>query len=148
MAGYQTDRLEKYPAGFQRVAQELFDRLRCEMGPAQRKRFPGSYSIFGSTSKETAAKIVIYDPRIGKKPRQWPRIRDGVYILVRANGGLAENIWGDILDQELPDAFSRMSRTDTVAISPKHDEQFAYFPLMAGDDLDEITSLLGACSRA
>jgi hypothetical protein len=147
MAGYQTDRLEKYPAGFQRVAQGLFDRLR-EIRPAQRKRFPGSYSIFGSSSKETAAKIVIYHPLIGKKPRQWPCVRDGVYILVRANGGLAENIWKDILDKELPDAFSRMSRTDTVAISPKHDERFAYFPLMAGDDLDEITSLLVACSRA
>ena len=148
MAGYQTDRLEKYPENFQRVARELFNRLGDTIQPTQLKKFPGSYSILGSTSKETAAKIVIYDPCIGKTPRQWRPIRDGVYVLIRANGGLAENIWGDILDKELPEAFSRMGRSVTMAVAPRYGEQFAYFPVMAGDDFEEIVSLIAACSQA
>lgn len=148
MAGYQTDRLEKYPSHFRRVADKLFGLLNGRIPSAQRKKFPGSYSIFGTSSKETAAKIIIYHPDIGKKPRAWPHIRDGVYVLIRANGGLAANIWGDILDQELPEAFSRMWRNDTVAVAPRHEEQFAYFPVMAGDDFEEVVSLIAACSRA
>jgi hypothetical protein len=148
MAGYQTDRLEKYPRQFQQVAEDLFRLVIGAVSPVQAKKFPGSYSIFGTSSKETAAKIVIYHPNIGKKPREWPHIRDGVYILIRANGVLARNIWDDILEQELPEAFARMWRTDTIAVAPKHDERFAYFPVVAGDDLNEIASLIEACSRA
>jgi hypothetical protein len=148
MAGYQTDRLAQYPANFQRVASELFHLLRGSIRAAQLKKFPGSYSVFGSTSKGTAAKIVIYHPEIGKRPRQWPHIRDGVYVLIRANGGLAGSIWGNILNQASPQAFSRMWRTDTIAVAPKHDERFAYFPIMAGDDLRRIADLITACSQA
>lgn len=147
MPGYQTDRLEKYPSEFQNVAENLFRKLGERIPDTQIKKYPGSYSVFGTRSKETAAKIVIYHPHVGKTPSDWPRIRDGEYVFVRANGTLASGIWDDILGTEMPEMFARMRRTETVTVAPAHGERFAYFPVMPGDDREEIASLMAACSR-
>jgi hypothetical protein len=59
------------------------------------------------------------DSHIGKKSREWPHIRDGVYVVVRANAGLSESIWGNILNKELPEEVcgsleSRCARASTT----------------------------------
>jgi hypothetical protein len=64
MPGYQTDKLEKYPPNFQNVAEGLFPNAQPIDSTLSAKEISGSYSIFGTTSKETAAKIVIYHPHI------------------------------------------------------------------------------------
>ena len=148
MAGYQTDVLARYPDAFQAVARRLFSLVQQRVDFARVKEYKGSYSILGTSTKETAAKILIYHPEIGKRPRHWPHMRDGVYVLVRSNGRVARNIWEDILDEELPEMFSRMWRAETIAVAPRHREQFSFFPVMAGDDFDSIANLLAACSRA
>jgi hypothetical protein len=58
-----------------------------------------------------------------------------------------ELIWGDILPVEMPWLFGRMRRNITVQISANPQADFAYFPVMAGDDLSEIVNLLVGCSR-
>jgi hypothetical protein len=40
-----------------------------------------------------------------------------------------------------------MQKTISLQISPHYDVEFAYFPVMAGDDLDEIVEFLAACAR-
>ncbi len=56
---------------------------------------------------------------------------------------------GDTLPAEMPGIFTRMRRDVTVRIRPERTEaEFAYFPIMAGDDLDEIAAFIGGCSRA
>lgn len=147
MATYQTGRLEQYPETLQAIAEQLFNLVKLRVSSQQARKYPGSYSVLGTTTKETAAKIIIYHPEIGKTSKQWPHVRDGIYVLVRANGRLAKNIWGDILDQELPEMFVRFWRNETISIAPKNAEQFSYFPVMAGDSLDQIAMLLDACSR-
>ena len=148
MPAYQTDRLERYPTEFRNVAEDLFARVSALIDDGQAKRYPGSYSILGTSTKETAAKIMIYDPQVGKASADWPHIRDGVYVLVRTNGGLAREIWQGILSHEMPEIFSRLWRRDTISVRPKADETFAYFPVMAGDDLQHLAVFLAACSRA
>ncbi len=90
---------------------------------------------------------MIWDPQIGRSSRDWPRMRDGVYVWVRANGPLGKAIWGDILPDEMQWMFQRMWRDVTVQIAANPQAEFAYFPIMAGDDLDGIAALLVACSR-
>ena len=75
-------------------------------------------------------------------------MRAGVYVLVRTNGTLAENIWDDVLPQEVPEFFEHMRRDLTIGVAPRHKEQFAYFPVMAGDNLRDIAAFLVACSRS
>jgi hypothetical protein len=131
-----------------RIAQDLFDRVCREIPERQTERHPGSFSIYGQTVKDTAAKIVIYDPQLGRPSSDWPRIRDGVYVWVRANGPLGDTIWGDTLPVELPWMFQRIWRDQTVQIAANEQADFAYFPIMAGDDLDHLASLIVGCSRA
>jgi hypothetical protein len=85
--------------------------------------------VYGKTIKDTAAKIVIYDPQLGRESN-WPRMSDGVYIWVRANGPTGDLIWGDILPVEMPWLFGRMRRNITVQISANPQADCAYFPVM------------------
>jgi hypothetical protein len=71
-----------------------------------------------------------------------------VYVLVRANGTLAKGIWDGNLETKMPEMFTRMRKTETVAVAPAHSERFAYFPVMAGDDMEEIAHLIAGCSLA
>src|ERR1022692_4024685 len=91
--------------------------LRRGVPDRQTERHPGSFSIYGETVKDTAAKIVIYDPQLGRASRDWPCMRDGVYVWIRANGPLGDAIWSDTLPHELPWMFRRMWRDDTVQIA-------------------------------
>ena len=43
--------------------------------------------------------------------------------------------------------FERMWRDVTVQIAAIRQAEFAYFPIMAGDDLNEIAAFIVACSR-
>ncbi len=147
MPHYQTDKLQLYNTRYLQVAVDLFDRVRGELPSAQVRRHEGSFSVLGSTSKSTVAKIVIFAPNVGKPSNDWPRMRDGVYVWIRSNEPTGDAIWGEILPVELPWTFNRMWRDEVVAIAPHYDEEFAYFPVMAGDDLGEITSLLNRCAR-
>jgi len=72
---------------------------------------------------------------------------DGVYVWIRANGSLGDAIWGDTLPAEIPWLFERMQRDQTVQIAANNQADFTYFPVMAGDDFDQIASLLIGCSR-
>jgi hypothetical protein len=144
---YQPDRLEKYNDRFLAVAQELFDRVWQKI-PEQAKPHMGSFSISGDTINDTAVKLVIYDPQIGRSSADWPRMSDGVYVWVRANGPIGRYIWDDIMPAELPPMFRRLRRDETVQIAPNPQADFAYFPVMAGDNLDEIATLIVRCSRA
>jgi hypothetical protein len=147
MPSYQTDRLERYEPTFVQVAEDIFDRV-CRQIPSKHvERHKGSFSVYGQIANDTAAKIVIWDPEIGRSSRDWPWMRDGVYVWVRANGPVGDAIWGDILPNEIPWMFERMRRDITVQIAANPQAEFAYFPIMAGDSLDNIADLIVACSR-
>jgi hypothetical protein len=146
MPSYQTKPLVEYEPRYLEIARELLRRV-LERAPSTRvKEYDGSFSIFGTSSKETAAKIVLYDPHIGKPSATWPFMRNGVYVWVRANGVTGNAIWGDTLPDEMPWIFNRMRRQETLEIAPHYEAKFAYFPVMAGDDLEEIAQLLAACA--
>jgi hypothetical protein len=146
MPSYQTARLPQYEPQFLAVAEDLFERVRARVPAQQVERHAGSFSVYAQDVTDTAAKIVIYDPQLGRES-QWPRMRDGVYVWVRANGAIGDVIWGDTLPGEMPWMFARMWRDVTVQISANPQADFAYFPIMAGDDLDDIAALIAACSR-
>src|SRR6266496_340342 len=117
MASYKTDKLQQYEQRFVDVAQDLFDRVRNQVAANQTERHPGSFSVYGHTVKDTAAKIVIYDPQVGSHSHDWPRVRNGVYVWIRANGPIGDAIWGDILKDEMPWMFDRMWRDTTVQVA-------------------------------
>jgi len=144
---YRTDRLQRYEQRFLEIAQDLFDRVCREIPAQQAESHKGSYSVYPHESRAPVVKIVIYDPQIGRPSRDWPRMRDGVYVWVRANGPIGDAIWGDTLPVEMPWMFQRMWRDETVQIAANPQAEFAYFPIMAGDDLDEIAAFIVACSR-
>ncbi|HZQ94705.1 MAG TPA: hypothetical protein VFA67_06815 [Candidatus Sulfotelmatobacter sp.] len=146
MPSYQTGQLRQYEPRFLQVAEDVFDLVCRRVPPKQVERHDGSYSVYGDSVKDTAAKIVIWDPEVGRPSRNWPRMRDGVYVWVRANGPLGDAIWGDILPVEMPRMFQRMWRNVTVQIAANPQADFAHFPIMAGDDLENIAALIAACS--
>jgi len=146
MPSYQTAKLQQYEPRFLEIAEDVFERVSGQVPTQQVERHPGSFSIYGRTVKDTAAKIVIYDPQLGR-PSNWPRMRDGVYVWVRENGPIGAAIWGYTLPAEMPWMFERMWRDMTVQIAANPQAKFAYFPIMAGDDLDDIAALIVACSR-
>jgi hypothetical protein len=86
-------------------------------------------------TKKSSTDDKCLDSHIRKQSLEWPHIRDGVYVLIRAHGAAK------------PEELSRMWRNDTIAVATQHEEQFAYFLIMAGDDLGDIASLIAACSR-
>jgi hypothetical protein len=147
MPSYQTKPLAEYAERYLEVARELLRRVLERVPSSHVKERDGSFSITATSSAETAAKIVLYDPEIGKPSATWPFMRDGVYVWIRENGATGEAIWGDILPLEMPWIFNRMQRRQTLEIAPHYDKKFAFFPVMAGDDMEEIAALLAACSR-
>jgi hypothetical protein len=144
---YQSKALVEYEERYLDVARDLAHRVSEKVSAAQVKEYKGTFSILRTTTKETSAKIVLWDPENWKSGDALPFMREGVYIWVRANGELGEAIWGDTLPVEIPWIFRRMQKTISLQISPHYDVEFAYFPVMAGDDLDEIVEFLAACAR-
>ena len=147
MPVYKTVRLEEYREEYLRVAEDIFNRTGRRLPEAQLQRHPGSFSILSREPSDTAAKIVIYQERL-EWTKDWPRVSEGVFVWVRANGPVGDAIWEDILPLELPHIFSRMSRVDTVQIAANPQADFAYFPVMAGEDYEELARFLTACAKA
>jgi hypothetical protein len=139
MASYQTARFVEYAAGFQEVARNIAERVRVRAGDGL-KEYDGSFSIIGRTSKETAAKIVIYQPNLGRENLPpFPLQQPGVYILIRNDGEIGPRIWNgqlswNLLERCVPDA--------DIGVAPKHAERFRFFPIMAGESLTAIEDLL------
>lgn len=145
MPSYKTDRLEHYEPRFVEVAEDLFNRVSQQLPEGRAERHLGSYSFYGHTIKDTAVKIVIYDPQVGRGSHM-PRMRDGVYIWVRANGLTGDRIWGNTGPTGMR-MFQRMWRDETLEVSANPQAQFAYFPLMAGDDVGELATFIVACAN-
>ena len=140
MASYQTVVLSEYSPSFQEVAREIAERLEQRIN-ASLVRHPGSYSIIPQTSKETAAKIIIYETHLGGEHRPpFPLRHPGVYILVRRNGEIGPRIWNRA--RFSPNLLERCEHEIDLGIAPKHDERFLFFPVMAGESLATIMDLL------
>jgi hypothetical protein len=139
MASYQTARFVEYAAGFQEVARNIAERVRVRAGD-RLKEYDGSFSIIGRTSKETAAKIVIYQPNLGRENLlPFPVQQPGVYILVRSNGEIGPRIWNSQISRNL---LERCVPGADIGIAPKHAERFRFFPVMAGESIAAIEDLL------
>ena len=139
MTSYQTAVLSEYSVGFQEVARAIVENVeRLIVGHLAHHN--GSYSILPQTSKETAAKIILYEPHLGKQNGEhFPLRHPGVYILVRRNGAIGQHIWGGARCS--PNLLERCEIQD-IGVAPKHDESFRFFPVMAGESLDQIAGLL------
>jgi hypothetical protein len=139
MTSYQTAVLAEYSAGFQEVAlaiAETVERRIC----GKLARHKGSYSILPQTSEQTAAKVILYEPHLGKQNGEhFPLVHPGVYVLVRRNGEIGQRIWATA--RLLPNLLERCE-IEEIGIAPKHDERFRFFPVMAGESLDQIAGLL------
>jgi len=144
---YHSKPLVEYEERYLEVARDIAQRVSEKVSPKLVKEYKGSFSIVHTTSKETMAKIVLWDPEKWKPSDSLPFMREGVYIWVRANGVVSESIWGDTLPLEMPWIFRRMKRQLHLEIEPHYDVEFAYFPVMVGDDLEEIAQLLAACAN-
>jgi hypothetical protein len=140
MTSYQTAKLVEYATGFQRVAREIADAVRLRIRE-NLKEYDGSYSVLPASSQETAAKIIIYEPHLGRENHPpFPLQHPGVYILIRHNGEIGPRIWQQI--HFSPNLFERCSRNVDIGVAPKHEERFRFFPVMAGESLDRIADLL------
>jgi hypothetical protein len=57
MPSYQTARLQQYEPRFLEVAEDLFERVRRQVPERQIESHKGSFSVYGQSGKDTAAKI-------------------------------------------------------------------------------------------
>lgn len=146
-ASYQTAPLEQYSPRLQRVAERIFGLLRERISGSQARKHEGSYSIIGTSTKETVAKVVIYEAGLGKRNGLWPDFDDGVHVLVRANGLASKTIWGEIVPRQEPELGARMNRGVTIGIAPRHHRRFAYFRVKPGERLEDIADMLSALSK-
>jgi hypothetical protein len=140
MATYKPKPIEEYTQEFQNIASNIFRQVPPRCGGEPEK---GSYSFRMSVySSETAAKIVIYEQRLGVEMRgPVPWRTDGVYVLVRTNGTFGDALWNDISWRSSRFA-ARVLREDDIAIAPNHEKRFAYFPVMAGESPSEIAAFI------
>ena len=141
-SSYQTKPLTEYEPDFQQRAEELFNRVQERIGRARRQtwRYKGSYSIFGLTSPQTAVKIIIFEANRGHGSGTPLLHQDGVYVLIRANGTLGDQMRGDQI-------WERASN-GTIGIAPHHSEHFGYFRLSEQDDANEIADSIERCVQA
>jgi len=146
VGNYQTRPLVEYENRYLEIAQQIMRVVNRRIPLSQVKEYKGSFSILGSSSQETVAKIVIFNPLHWKTDAE-PFMREGVNIWVRCNGKAGAAVWDDIMPVEMPWIFRQMRRKQTMSVAPHYDAQFAYFPVMAGDDFEELADFLAACSR-
>lgn len=143
---YQTAPLTEYSSRLLRRAEELFEIVDQQIGQ-RAKRYKGSFTIGAQSSSETAAKIVIYRRGLGRENGAWPSLADGIYILVRCNGGVGRAIWDSGLLRS--SAYNqRLDPGQTLGIAPKHHERFAYFRLESEDETRAVAELLIECASA
>ena len=124
---YQTAPLADYSAPLRDRAAALFRLVSERTGPSRVKEHRGSFSVIAASSEATAAKIVIYEEGKGKMNGPDLTLADGVYVLIRLQG----NVIGV-----------------TLGVAPMHHERFAYFRLLADQDLDEMADFITACAGA
>ena len=144
MGTYKSAPLVDYELSFQEIAERLFrlaeNRLRRGVGVPEK----GSYSFRPTNhSRETVVKILIYQRLFGVEMQgELPWHSDGVYVLVRTNGEFGEIIWGDPVSNAR--FRTRMSRDENVGTAPNYAKRFAYFPVMAGENLDAIAEFIAS----
>jgi hypothetical protein len=139
MGSYQTARFVEYAAGFQEIARNIAERVQVRAGDSV-KGYDGSFSVIGRSSNETAAKIIIYQPNLGRENRPpFPLQQPGVYILVRKNGEIGPRIWNGEISSNL---LQRCIPGADIGVAPKHAERFGFFPVMAGEPLRAIEDFL------
>ena len=141
-SSYQTRPLTEYELYFQQRAEELFTRVqeRIEQTRRQTRKYKGSYSIFGITSQGTALKIIIFQADRGRVSGTPLLHQDGVYVLIRADGMLGDQMRGDQI-------WERASNS-TIGIAPHHSERFGYFRLSEQDDANTIADSIERCVQA
>lgn len=135
---YQTAPLSAYSAENQRAAGEFYDKIAVG---ARTKQFKGSYSIFGISSKETVAKVVIYEGGKGKVNGEW-HPRPGVYALIRANGTAGEQNRAALAANGL---LAALPSSDTIGVAPKHTERF-YYLRVDDTNVNHCLELLRVCA--
>jgi hypothetical protein len=144
---YKTDKLREYSTSFCQVAEQIFRLASRQVGTQRTVQHEGSYSITATTTDETVAKILIFEPDRGRRFGNWPLMNPGVYVLIRVNGRAGQTIWSDSIRHEFERFFARMpSNNEDVAVAPNYDERFMFFPVMAGESLDDIAHFMAAVS--
>jgi hypothetical protein len=137
---YQTAPLSAYSAENQRAAAEFHDKI-AELG-ARTKRYKGSYSVFGISSQETVAKVVIYEDGKGKV-NGGLHLRPGVYALIRANGTAGERNRATLAANGL---LATLPSFNTIGVAPAHGERFHYLRADA-TNINQCLELLSVCAR-
>jgi len=150
---YQTEDIIKYPRQLLQQAADLFqlvgELIPSEFSEAHCKIRDGSFSIIATNSKETSAKIVIYQRGVGRwlvvNNLRW---NNGVYIWVRANdeSGRAFELAARAPDFNYIWVLSRFTPNCAVSIAPNPNEHFYYFKMEPHDNLTQIAKLLAFCS--
>src|SRR5438270_1506877 len=142
MSSYQTGRFSEYSTEFVNVADRLANLLQQRQTGKPVARFEGSYSIISPNSGETSAKILIFQQGVGKVNLGPLALHNnGVYILVRRNGTVGPAVQASRLAM-----LSRIDQRDEIGVAPKHAEQFGFFPIMAGENLQDIADFLAQVS--
>ncbi|HET8889091.1 MAG TPA: hypothetical protein VFQ41_09315 [Candidatus Angelobacter sp.] len=142
MSSYQTGRFAEYSTEFVDVADRLANLLQQRQTAKPIARFEGSYSIISPNTGETSAKILIFQQGVGREnPGPLALRNEGVYILTRRNGTIGPTIQAS--------GFQMLSRThpvDNIGVTPKRDERFGFFPVMAGENFQNIVDFLAQVS--
>lgn len=144
---YQTKPIEMYQSGLIREARNVFQLVR-RYANADCKQQKGSFSIKTRTTKETSAKIVIYQNGVGSWSQDDPVWSDGVYVWIRANGHPGEAF---AMAAQAPNfahrwVLNRLARNRAVSVKPNQDRHFYYFRMNDNDDRTQIAQLLAFCS--
>ena len=141
-SSYQTKPLTEYEPDFQQRAEELFNRVQERIGRTRRRawKYKGSYSVFGLSSTQTAVKIIIFQSNRGRVSGTPLLHQDGVYVLIRADGTLGDQMRNDPIWER---ASNRM-----IGIAPHHSERFGYLRLSEQDDATTIADSIARCVQA
>jgi len=140
MASYKSAPVWDYDQGFQDVARDVFVRVSARLPGQHATERKGSWSFI--VADETIAKIEIFQHGLGMEMQgQLPWRNEGVYVLIRTNGEFADRLWNETIPQH-PRFSARVARDGNVGTAPNYDRRFAYFPIMAGENLDEIAAFL------
>ena len=132
----------EYSAEFRNIADTLADHLQQRQTGKPVVRFEGSYSIISPNTGETSAKMLIFQQGVGREnPGPLALRNEGVYILIRCNGAIGPAIQASGFQM-----LSRMHPVDRIGVTPKRDERFGFFPVMAGENLQAIADFVAQIS--
>lgn len=150
---YKTDKIQKYLPEYRQEAMDLFqitrERVSSEFRENHCIRFEGSFSFRSINTKETSAKIVIYQRGIGS---WWFKIdpgwSPGVYVWIRVNDNSGQAFQMAAKDQNFfyTWVLSRFEVNRAVSVAPNRNEHFYYFKIEPNDNCSQIADLLAFCS--